>query len=177
MMISQPAMLCLEATWQRLLGRAAPQEVLVRLPASPTVPTEAPVNAPRSRIAADVTHGEPETPVRGLVVEKSLPDPHAPLTVPERRARAAALRGLALCRQRRFTGARTAFAEAAHLDPLLDLTRIPTFWRLERAAHEAAIAAYLDVGRERDAAVLRAQVQSTYRPKALPSRPEPLLTP
>jgi hypothetical protein len=93
----------------------------------------------------------------------------APLTASERRARAAALRGLALSRQRRFDAAQAAFGEAARLDPLLDLTRTPGFWRLERAAHEAAIAAYEDAGRDRDAAVLRARVSSTFRPK--PVRP------
>jgi hypothetical protein len=63
-----------------------------------------------------------------------------------------------------------AFTEAARLDPRLDLTRTPAFWKLERAAHEAAIRAYVDAGRERDAAVLRARVHSTFRPKPLRSR-------
>jgi hypothetical protein len=90
-----------------------------------------------------------------------------PLTVRERRARAAALRALALSRTRRFNGARDAFIEASTLDPQLDLTRIPMFWSLERAAHEAAIEAYQATGREADATVLRAQVRTTYRPRSL----------
>jgi hypothetical protein len=90
-----------------------------------------------------------------------------PLTVRERRARAAALRALALSRTRRFGGARDAFIEASTLDPHLDLTRIPMFWSLERAAHEAAIDAYQLTGREAEAAVLRAQVRTTFRPKPL----------
>jgi hypothetical protein len=92
-----------------------------------------------------------------------------PLTAPERRARAAALRGLALGRQRRFDAARAAFAEAARLDPLLDLPRTPGFGRPDRAAPAAASAANDDSGRDRDAAVLRARVSSTVRPK--PVRP------
>ena len=79
--------------------------------------------------------------------------------------------------ERRFDAARAAFAEAAGLDPLLDLTRTPAFWKLERAAHEAAIDAYLQAGRERDAAVLRARVQSTFRPKPLRPRPQVMLSP
>ncbi|MFN8594253.1 MAG: hypothetical protein U0031_22590 [Thermomicrobiales bacterium] len=91
------------------------------------------------------------------------------LTAKERRARAAALRGLAFARQRRYEAARLAFAEAAELDSGLDLTRTPGFWNLDRGAHEAAIAAYQDACRDRDATVLRARVQSTYRPRALPA--------
>jgi hypothetical protein len=84
---------------------------------------------------------------------------------------------MALSRERRFDAARVAFTEAARLDPVLDLTRTPAFWTLERAAHEAAIAAYAQAGRERDAVVLRARVQSTFRPKALRPRPQVMLTP
>jgi hypothetical protein len=104
-------------------------------------------------------------------------DVAAPLAANERRARAAALRAMAFGRERRFDAARTAFAEAAGLDPLLDLTRTPAFWKLERAAHEAAIDAYLQAGRERDAAVLRARVQSTFRPKPLRPRPQVMVSP
>jgi hypothetical protein len=113
-----------------------------------------------------------QRPVVGAEVDVS-----APLAANERRARAAALRALVLSRERRFDAARAAFAEAADLDPVLDLTRTPAFWKLERAAHEAAIAAYLQAGRERDAAVLRARVHSTFRPKALRPRPQVMLSP
>ncbi|MBW3632013.1 MAG: hypothetical protein KY456_03190 [Chloroflexi bacterium] len=105
------------------------------------------------------------------------PGPATPLSANERRARAAALRALALSRGRRFDAAGAAFAEAARLDPLLDLTRTPTFWTLERAAHEAAVDAYVQAGRERDAAVLRARVQSTFRPKPLRPRQQIVLSP
>jgi hypothetical protein len=98
------------------------------------------------------------------------------LTPNELRARAAALRALALSRGRRFDAARAAFVEAARLDPALDLSRTPAFWKLERGAHEAAIDAYIEAGRAGDAAVLRARVRSTYRPKAIRARPDPVLT-
>lgn len=105
-----------------------------------------------------------------------IPEPDAPLTPAERRARAAALRALALSRGRQFDDARLAFIEASRLDPMLDLTRTPAFWKLERGAHEAAIEAYVETGREGDAAVLRARVRSTYRPKPLRTRPGPVLS-
>jgi hypothetical protein len=173
MMITQPAFFCLEATWHRILGRATPGRVdevpMWDRPAPPDGPT------PPLPEAAPIARVEPA--IAATVSTTSESDPSGPLTVAERRARAAALRALSLCRQRRFTGARSAFAEAARLDPLLDLTRTPGFWNLERAAHEAAIDAYGDVARDRDAAVLRARVRSTYRPKPLRSRPEAVLIP
>jgi hypothetical protein len=98
------------------------------------------------------------------------------LTANERRARAAALRALAFGRARCFDAAEAAFLDAATLDPALDLTRVPTFWSLERAAHEAAIAAYVAAGRSGDASVLRAKVQSVYRPKPLRARSVPAAT-
>lgn len=172
MILSQPALVCLEATWQRLLGRGAE--------------TEAPVNVRRPlaplRDSSPTGPGAPVALARQIPDEPSLTaqiviDAESPLTAQERRARAAALRGLAFSRQRQFMAARNAFVEAARLDPLLDLTRTPGFWKLERGAHEAAIEAYLASGRERDAAVLRARVRSTYRPKPVRPRPEAAFNP
>src|SRR5262245_40826331 len=48
-----------------------------------------------------------------------------PLTVEERKARAAAVRGLVNARDGRFDKARSLFAEALAHDPSLDLTQIP----------------------------------------------------
>ena len=159
MMISQPALICLNATWQRLM----------RISARDVEPTAAQaLHVQEPELAGP---REEEQPVPDIV------DAPTPLAANERRARAAALRAMALGRDRRFDAARAAFAEAAGLDPLLDLTRTPAFWKLERAAHEAAIAAYLQAGRERDAAVLRARVQSTFRPKPVRSRPQVMLSP
>jgi hypothetical protein len=93
------------------------------------------------------------------------------LTTEERRARAIALRGLSQCRGRRFDAAFASFVEAAQLDPLIDFARLPDFWRLPTEAHQVAIEAYEVTGRRRDAAALTAAVRSTFRPKALPSRP------
>jgi hypothetical protein len=126
------------------------------------MPALAPVTEEMAPVAAAQTLPATSTPD---VVTPSDESSAGPLTANERRARAAALRALALSRGRRFASAQTAFTEAARLDPDLDLTRIPGFWRLERAAHEAAIDAYDEAGRARDAAVLRAQVRSTFRPK------------
>jgi hypothetical protein len=185
MMISQPAMMCLNATWQRLTGRATPSAApATAQPLHESAPVEvvsdgvdvaaesllvATIAGEGDSLAAQARDRGPARPTRA--------DASMPLAANERRARAAALRAMALSRERRFDAARVAFTEAARLDPVLDLTRTPAFWTLERAAHEAAIAAYAQAGRERDAVVLRARVQSTFRPKALRPRPQVMLTP
>jgi hypothetical protein len=165
MLITQPALICLETTWRRLIGRS-PEDEPQLLTHSPEDAGELPAS-----LLASVAGEIPETRPPALPAEiagdlvSADAEGSAPLTASERRARAAALRALALSRGRRFASAQTAFAEAARLDPTLDLTRVPGFWRLERAAHEAAIDAYDEAGRARDAAVLRARVRSTFRPK------------
>jgi hypothetical protein len=177
MIISQPACACLVATWQSLWkpieGEATdadpiPSSARTADTASPCLDASPAVSTAPSQVATP----EPIIPEPASAAA----DTAAPLTASERRARAAALRALAFSRGRRFDAAQAAFVEAARLDPALDLTRTPSFWRLERAAHEAAIAAYVETGRERDAAVLRAQIHSTYRPKPLrPRHPAPAI--
>ncbi len=186
MMISQPALLCLNATWQRLTGESA---VDVEPAAAQALHVQDPVLAGAIQDGVDVAAEQSPTvaavggesrAAAAREAGRATPDAvdaFTPLAANERRARAAALRAMALGRERRFDAARAAFAEAAGLDPLLDLTRTPAFWKLERAAHEAAIDAYLQAGRERDAAVLRARVQSTFRPKPLRPRPQVMLGP
>jgi hypothetical protein len=184
MMISQPAMMCLNATWQCLTGRAtrgAAPAANQPLPESVPEVTQDGIEvvAEALLVASDVGAGE--SVAAGTPDQRSARparvDGSMPLAANERRARAAALRAMALSRERRFDAAMAAFTEAARLDPVLDLTRTPSFWTLERAAHEAAIAAYAQAGRERDAAVLRARVHSTFRPKPLRPRPPVMLTP
>jgi hypothetical protein len=177
MMISQPAWWCLETTWLRLWRRPLAESDAGHVPDPP----------PGAAMPARMSEDAPS--IEGIVAAEAAPapdarrsptspgGPDAPLTAAERRARAAALRALALSRGRRFDAARDAFTDAALLDPTLDLTRTPTFWKLERAAHEAAIDAYDAAGRDRDAAVLRARVRSTFRPRALRPRQEAVLSP
>jgi hypothetical protein len=93
------------------------------------------------------------------------------LTADERRARAIALRGLCQARAHRFDAARASFVEATLLDPKLDLAKMPDFWRLPSGAHQAAIEAYEQVGRRRDAVALTAAVRTTFRPKLFRTRP------
>ena len=187
MMISQSALICLNITWQRLTRKPARdvepavaealhvQELVLAGANQDGVDVE----AEQPLIASAAAGGESRAPVM-REEGQAMPDAvvaSTPLAANERRARAAALRAMAMGRERRFDAARAAFAEAAGLDPLLDLTRTPAFWKLERAAHEAAIDAYLQAGRDRDAAVLRARVQSTFRPKPVRPRPQAMLTP
>ncbi len=171
-MISQPAIICLEASWRRLFHRGDDRALTV----PPETQSRGDVPASLAPSIAAVAAGESVLATEPERDSPAASDPSGPLTAAERRARAAALRALALSRGRRIASAEVAFTEAANLDPRLDLTRTPSFWTLERAAHEAAIAAYVAVGRDRDAAVLRAQVRSTFRPKALRPQSQPLPT-
>jgi hypothetical protein len=185
MMISQSAIMCLNATWQQLTRSSARGPApAAEQPLPDSTLTElnqggVDIAAEALRVASVVADGETlaaETRDQGPA-RPAHPNVSMPLAANERRARAAALRAMALSRERRFAAAAAAFAEAARLDPVLDLTRTPAFWTLERAAHEAAIDAYAQAGRERDAAVLRARVQSTFRPKPLRSRPQVTISP
>jgi hypothetical protein len=91
------------------------------------------------------------------------------LTPNEQRARVAAVRGLVRAREQLFDAARTAFTEAATLDPRLDLASIPNFWNLPRGGQQAAIEAYELAGRERDAFMLIARVRKAFRPRLISS--------
>ncbi|MDQ2652959.1 MAG: hypothetical protein M3Z20_07930 [Chloroflexota bacterium] len=200
MIVTQPTLLCLTSFWSNLTGRASARAAQVSaapMPATPpsaAIERAASIREERLRHAAQRATPRPEPPV-ARQESSAPPDPPVaerpaatapaneaavsgtgPLTANERRARAAALRALAFGRARRFDAAQAAFQDAATLDPVLDLTRVPTFWSLERAAHEAAIAAYVATGRTGDAAVLRAKVQSVYRPKPLRTRSVPAAT-
>jgi len=91
------------------------------------------------------------------------------MTLSERRARVAAVRGYVRARDEKFDAARDFFAEAARLDPRLDLAMIPHFWSLPRGGQQAAIDAYALAGRERDASRLIARVRQTFRPRLVAS--------
>lgn len=91
----------------------------------------------------------------------------------ERRARTAAVRGLFNASCGDYEAARLAFGEAARMHAI-DLAAAPGFWRLSRAGLTAAVLAYEDAGRLRDAAALAAEITHRLRPHALhplPTRP------
>lgn len=194
MIVSQPALLCLTSLWNNLTGRASVANVhadavpRAAAPPAAAIARAAAIRGERLKQVAQIAtaHLEPASMIQEELVAHASPDQEGaaataieapqvasgtgPLTANERRARAAALRALAFSRARRFDAAQAAFQDAATLDPALDLTRVPAFWSLERGAHEAAITAYTGAGRVGDAAVLRAKVQSVYRPKPLRTR-------
>lgn len=149
MVISDPIFCCLPNVVRRWLSGAAERA------AERTLSTEAVSDdrSVRSTPVGDGASGEA--------------DRSAPCSPPadRRRADAAALRALLLARQRRFPAAAAAFAEALRLDPTLDLTSVPAFWDLERSGHEAAVRAYEEVGREREALILAAKLRRTFRPR------------
>ncbi len=169
MVISQPALVCAYATWERLVG--GPVSLWKRLGTRRRRRADAVVPPPADDSASvAVVTGQPPA------ADESSDAGAPPLTATERRARTAAFRGLLLARQRRFAADAMAFAEAVRLDPALDLTAIPTFWHLERGAHEAAVRAYEAIDRPREAAMLTARLRSTFRPRLVRSRPKPAPT-
>src|SRR5918995_7366921 len=112
MMISQPAMMCLNATWQRLTGRStrgAAPAAEQPLPESAPEMIQGGVDiAPESLLVATAV-GEGESPAVEArdegTARPARPDVSEPLAANERRARAAALRAMALSRERRFAAA------------------------------------------------------------------------
>jgi len=92
------------------------------------------------------------------------------LSVSERHARHAAVRGLFNARSGDYEGARLAFAEAAR-EGSLDLTALPGFWSLPRAGLTAAVLAYEDAGRLRDSSALAAHLRTHLRPRPLAPLP------
>lgn len=89
----------------------------------------------------------------------------------EREARHHAVRGLYAARAGAIECAGHHFAKAAACEDL-DLCEIPGFWALPRAAMLAAVSAYEDADRMRDASALNARIRTIYRPRAV--RPVPI---
>jgi len=178
MVISQPAIVGLEQSRERLARSLAAvwarARVLLGGMAVEPIAVSTTGTGPAVAVSTDATDGaetagdgRPAGPPR----PNHEPEPAAPpLTAAERRARAAAVRGLMLARKRSYGTAQAAFAEAATLDPLLDLASVPTFWELHRAGQETVVRAYEDAGRIRDAAVLAATLRHTFRPRAMAPR-------
>ena len=171
MVISQPAMVGLEQARERIKRSVASVWERTRSwLASPPVPAVVAGDDASSSATDDAGPAFSFDDERGkpAAIEASAPAAGVPLTATERRARAAAVRGLLLARKRCYQAAEAAFAEAAALDPSLDLAGVPSFWQLHRAGQETAVRAYEAVGRVRDGAMLAATLRHTYRPRALP---------
>lgn len=184
MVISEPGLICLESSEHHLVrgfvslwfgAREAPttnvypthQHVSFGVEAARIEPVSAAAPAALPLAAGMESTIEQEC---GLSDDACDHDVAPPLTAQERRARSAALRGLLLGRQRRFDAAQAAFAEAARLDPTLSLDSVPTFWNMERGAHEAAVRAYDEAGRKHDASMLASRLRTTFRPRLLHHR-------
>lgn len=91
-----------------------------------------------------------------------------PLEPHQRRARIAVTCGVMLARQGRYEAAETAFADGCALDASLDVASWPTFWELPRGGQEAAIRAYEQAGRIREAATLDGLVRNVFSPRGVP---------
>lgn len=96
--------------------------------------------------------------------------PEAPVATDQRSARHEAVRGLYAARAGALDVAEAHFTRAAGC-PDIDLSAIPGFWQLSRAAMLTAVGAYERAGRIRDAAALSARIRTMFRPRAVASLP------
>jgi hypothetical protein len=174
MVISNQAVWVLESTrerWShRLFGRwrrhrSTSEEPIALLPGSLQIfaADGSLAKAPEVVMMQDSATAEPSEP--------DLSSP--PLSAAERRARAVAVSGLMRVRDGQFEVARNLFAEAAALDPGLDLSTVPGFWNLPRPGQEAAVAAYELADRTGDAELLAANLRYRFRPKLVRRQPQP----
>ncbi len=97
----------------------------------------------------------------------------APLPNDVRIARQEAVRGLYSAHAGAIEVAIQHFALAAQCDDV-DLTAVPGFWQLTRGQMQAAVRAYEQVGRYRDAAALDAHIATIFRPSLVGARVQPV---
>ena len=114
----------------------------------------------RSNIA--VSNLTPPAPATEVSVPANA-SPVEPIDFVRHRSMSACRRALRLATQHRFDEARSAFHTAFAADPHLDPAAMPGFWDLPRRGMFAAIEAYEDLGRYRDAAGLELQILQSSR--------------
>lgn len=98
----------------------------------------------------------------------------APLSMDARNGRHEAVRGLYAAREGALDVATEHFSRAAHCDEV-DLTAVPGFWNLTRGQMKAAVEAYEQVHRYRDAAALDAHIETIFRPSLVGTELAPIV--
>ena len=88
-------------------------------------------------------------------------------------ARQEAVRGLFAAHAGAIDVAVQHFAIAARCDEV-ELTAVPGFWQLTRGQMQAAVEAYEQVGRYRDAAALDAHIATIFRPSLVGATVKPV---
>lgn len=88
-------------------------------------------------------------------------------------ARQEAVRGLFAAHSGAIDVAVQHFALAARCDEV-ELTAVPGFWQLTRGQMQAAVEAYEQVGRYRDAAALDAHIATIFRPSLVGATVKPV---
>lgn len=144
-------------------------------PAGTTIPTPPLANEQPTEPILRLVTTEPEVvhPTAGFRWRRHpqlLKRPASELPIDQREARHEAVRGLYAARAGALEVAEDHFARAAAC-PDIDLSAIPGFWQLSRAAMLTAVAAYERTDRIRDASALSARIRTMYRPRALSSVP------
>jgi hypothetical protein len=175
MVISNQAMWVLESTRERWADRFFGRWRRHRTPAddhAALLPGSVEIFAADGSLAkapGAVIMQDQDSPMVGPSDSES--DAGSPLSAAERRARAVAVSALMRVRDGRFDLARDLFAEAAALDPALDLSTVPGFWNLPRRGQEAAVTAYELSDRISDAELLAANLRYRFRPKLVRRQP------
>jgi hypothetical protein len=152
--------------WRAGLGRVVSSACRFALP-SPWIGID-PVVSPRGA-------GNGWSARAMMAIPESMPHRSGPQANPaalspaEQRARVVALRGLSQARAGEQTAVAT-FQEALRLDPSLDLTKLPSFWKMPGTVHDAVIEALEREGRDREVATLIADLRTRFRPRLLPRR-------
>ena len=186
MMISQPAIMCLNATWQRLTGQFGSQGSLppisrCRVDPRGTEPGRmstsrrrdllvASVVADGESLAAEARDQGTARPARPRCLDAA---GRERATCPRRRTAGHGVEPGASLRRRRGRVRGSGQARPGCSISLAHPRSGSWSGRLTRPRSTPISQA----GRERDAAVLRARVQSTFRPKPLRSRPQVILSP
>ena len=90
--------------------------------------------------------------------------PTSTISDDERRARKTAVRGLYCAHNGEIEEAFLHFVHAID-EAIIDLTEMPSFWQMPRAAILAAADAYEVAGQHREAAMIQARVRTELRPR------------
>ena len=129
-----------------------------------------PSGQPRMRVVRDLPNAPAPAEFRWRRHPQLRAQSVSSLPESERAARAHAIRALYAALAGDLDAARQHFALAA-AEPTVDLSEIPGFWALPRAAMLAAVEGYEAAGRMREASALGARIRTMLRPRALSTVP------
>ena len=119
---------------------------------------------PRPIPESELTGGELSGEYRWRRHPQLLRNPVSSLPDDERRARKIAVQGLYCAHNGEIDEAFILFTESL-AKCAIDLTKLPTFWQMPRAALLAIVDVYEQAGQLREASTLRARIRTELRPR------------